>query len=202
MHDLQYRAAVAWQNVAYNQPPHTSYFIGQGMATPAPPNVYVVRSALPTVARAASTQPITSWGGASLSVLGSDDVGENTLRYEWTAVVGPGSVSFDANGTNASKATVARFTRPGTYTLRARITDVSSQSTTSDVTVAYVLKGDTNLDWSIDVLDVAKVLAAGRFNTGLKADWVDGDFNHDGVVDVLDVSDFVATGLFDAGPYA
>ena len=97
---------------------------------------------------------------------------------------------------------MARFTRPGTYTLRARITDVSSQSTTSDVTVAYVLKGDTNLDWSIDVLDVAKVLAAGRFNTGLKADWVDGDFNHDGVVDVLDVSDFVATGLFDAGPYA
>ena len=202
MHDLQYRSAVAWQNVAYNQPPHTSYFIGQGMATPVQPNVYVVRSAPPTVARAASTQPITSWGGASLSVLGSDDVGENTLRYEWTAVAGPGSVSFDANGTNASKSTVARFTRPGTYTLRARITDVSSQSTTSDVTVVYVLKGDTNLDWSIDVLDVAKVIAAGRFNTGLKADWVDGDFNHDGVVDVLDVSDFVATGLFDAGPYA
>ena len=202
MHDIQYREAVAWQNVAYNQPPHTSYFIGQGMATPVQPNVYVVRSAAPTVARAASTQPITSWGGASLSVLGSDDVGENTLRYEWTAVAGPGSVSFDANGTNASKATVARFTRPGTYTLRARITDVSGQSTTSDVTVAFALSGDTNLDWSVDVLDVATVLAAGRFNTGLKADWVDGDFNHDGVVDVLDVSDFVATGLFDTGPYA
>lgn len=28
MHDSQYRCAVAWQNVAYNQPPHTSYYIG------------------------------------------------------------------------------------------------------------------------------------------------------------------------------
>jgi large repetitive protein len=28
MDDRQYRLAVAWQNVAYNQPPHPSYFIG------------------------------------------------------------------------------------------------------------------------------------------------------------------------------
>ncbi|WP_373872263.1 rhamnogalacturonan lyase family protein [Acrocarpospora phusangensis] len=29
------------QNTAYNQPPHPSFFIGDGMATPAKPNVYV-----------------------------------------------------------------------------------------------------------------------------------------------------------------
>lgn len=28
MHDVQYRCAVAWQNTAYNQPPHTSFYIG------------------------------------------------------------------------------------------------------------------------------------------------------------------------------
>lgn len=28
MHDSQYRMAIAWQNVAYNQPPHPSYYIG------------------------------------------------------------------------------------------------------------------------------------------------------------------------------
>lgn len=28
MHDSQYRCAIAWQNVGYNQPPHTSYYIG------------------------------------------------------------------------------------------------------------------------------------------------------------------------------
>lgn len=38
MHDLQYREAVAGQNVAYNQPSHPSYWIGEGMAAaPQPP---------------------------------------------------------------------------------------------------------------------------------------------------------------------
>ncbi|WP_046174260.1 rhamnogalacturonan lyase family protein [Domibacillus indicus] len=31
MHDLQYRQAIAWQNVGYNQPPHPSFFLGEGM---------------------------------------------------------------------------------------------------------------------------------------------------------------------------
>ncbi|TFI57678.1 rhamnogalacturonan lyase [Sphingomonas parva] len=32
MHDPVYRLGVAWQNTAYNQPPHASYFLGTGMA--------------------------------------------------------------------------------------------------------------------------------------------------------------------------
>ena len=39
MHDPQYRVAIAWQNVAYNQPPHPSFHIGSGMATPPRPNI-------------------------------------------------------------------------------------------------------------------------------------------------------------------
>ena len=42
MHDSQYRVAIAWQNSAYNQPPHPSFFIGNGMSIPAQPNIYVV----------------------------------------------------------------------------------------------------------------------------------------------------------------
>jgi hypothetical protein len=41
MHDPQYRVAIAWQNTAYNQPPHPSFHIGNGMAAPAPPNIYI-----------------------------------------------------------------------------------------------------------------------------------------------------------------
>ena len=41
MHDPQYRVAVSWQNVAYNQPPHPGFHIGNGMATPAKPNIIV-----------------------------------------------------------------------------------------------------------------------------------------------------------------
>lgn len=40
VHDIQYREALAWQNVGYNQPPHPSFFLGAGMATPPTPSVY------------------------------------------------------------------------------------------------------------------------------------------------------------------
>jgi len=40
MHDTQYRSAIANQNSAYNQPPNTSFFLGDGMAKPPQPKVY------------------------------------------------------------------------------------------------------------------------------------------------------------------
>ena len=40
MHDPTYRLAIAWQNVAYNQPPHPGFFLGTGMALPPRPNLY------------------------------------------------------------------------------------------------------------------------------------------------------------------
>jgi rhamnogalacturonan endolyase len=43
MHDPQYREAVAWQNVGYNQPPHPSFFIGQGMTPPPMPKIVTKR---------------------------------------------------------------------------------------------------------------------------------------------------------------
>lgn len=39
MHDPQYRLSVAWQNVAYNQPPHPSFFLGDKMEPPPRPNI-------------------------------------------------------------------------------------------------------------------------------------------------------------------
>lgn len=42
MHDRQYRLAIAWQNVAYNQPPHTSFFLGHEMDFPPMPDIEVV----------------------------------------------------------------------------------------------------------------------------------------------------------------
>ena len=69
------------------------------------------------------------------------------------------------------------------------------------VSFAFAAPGDTNLDWSIDILDVANFLALGKFDSGVPATWLEGDFNYDGVVDVLDVADFIATGLYNQGIY-
>jgi rhamnogalacturonan endolyase len=41
MHDPQYRAAIAFQNVAYNQPPHPSFHIGEGMVPVPRPDIHV-----------------------------------------------------------------------------------------------------------------------------------------------------------------
>ena len=43
MHDPQYRVAIAWQNVGYNQPPHPSFYIGDKMAAPPTPKIVVTR---------------------------------------------------------------------------------------------------------------------------------------------------------------
>jgi hypothetical protein len=69
------------------------------------------------------------------------------------------------------------------------------------MTFGYAAAGDTNLDWSIDILDVADFLSSGKFNSSLPATWAEGEFNYDGVVDILDIADFMSSGLFNAGPY-
>jgi rhamnogalacturonan endolyase len=44
MQDPQYRLSVAWQNVGYNQPPHTSFFMGHEMQQPSKPNAVEAKS--------------------------------------------------------------------------------------------------------------------------------------------------------------
>jgi rhamnogalacturonan endolyase len=44
MHDPQYRLSIAWQNVGYNQPPYTSFFLGEGMKAPAKPNIVLIKA--------------------------------------------------------------------------------------------------------------------------------------------------------------
>lgn len=40
LHDQTYRVAIAWQNTAYNQPPHTGFFLGDGFTAPTWPRIY------------------------------------------------------------------------------------------------------------------------------------------------------------------
>ncbi|HEY4338062.1 MAG TPA: rhamnogalacturonan lyase, partial [Puia sp.] len=43
MQDPQYRLGIAWQNVGYNQPAYTSYYLGDGMKMPAAPKITVIK---------------------------------------------------------------------------------------------------------------------------------------------------------------
>lgn len=42
MHDPQYRLGIAWQNVGYNQPPHTGFYFGHGMKMAPKPHIVLV----------------------------------------------------------------------------------------------------------------------------------------------------------------
>ncbi|MBO9618724.1 MAG: rhamnogalacturonan lyase [Niabella sp.] len=43
MQDPQYRLSIAWQNVGYNQSPHTSFFFGEGMKPPPKPDIKIIK---------------------------------------------------------------------------------------------------------------------------------------------------------------
>ena len=54
MHDPVYRLGIAWQNVAYNQPPHISFYLGEDIRDEVlagalkTPNIYYTDKTAPT----------------------------------------------------------------------------------------------------------------------------------------------------------
>ncbi|WP_244518664.1 rhamnogalacturonan lyase [Arachidicoccus rhizosphaerae] len=44
MHNPQYRMGIAWQNVGYNQPAYTDYYLGEGMTAPPKPDIRIIKS--------------------------------------------------------------------------------------------------------------------------------------------------------------
>src|SRR5215204_3724734 len=83
MHDHQYRVAIAWQNTAYNQPPHPSFYIGQGMAPPPPPNIVTSLAELPAALPAVNSinrfNPFNQNTADSTVALGGTAGADNTV---------------------------------------------------------------------------------------------------------------------------
>ncbi len=105
MHDRQYRLAIAWQNVGYNQPPHAGYFIGDGMAAPAQPDIVTSLAELPVLAP------------AILSINRYDPVGQSTgattvkFRVVFsTAVTGVDAADFVLAATGSLQGAVSSAT--------------------------------------------------------------------------------------------
>lgn len=48
MHDPQYRLSIAWQNVGYNQPPHTGFYLGYGLKEIPKPEIKLIPKKLNT----------------------------------------------------------------------------------------------------------------------------------------------------------
>ncbi|MBL7738644.1 MAG: T9SS type A sorting domain-containing protein [Chitinophagaceae bacterium] len=88
MHDPQYRLAVAWQNSAYNQPPHPGFYLGDSMAAPPIPNIKLTGTPLVTAV------PDIFLQGLKLNVFPNPSSSQfrltlnTTFRYEVMDVMG------------------------------------------------------------------------------------------------------------------
>jgi rhamnogalacturonan endolyase len=87
MHDPQYRVEIARQNTAYNQPPHPSFFLGNGMGAPPTPNIVLIGGQQPPPPGS------TTYQGESAQVGGGAVVESTNGGFN-----GTGYVNFSANG--------------------------------------------------------------------------------------------------------
>ena len=145
MHDSQYRLSVAWQNVGYNQPTHTSYYIGSAaLATDENGNKlnYLAPETPYTLANTNLEENIVHPNGVTLS--------DHTLNIErsktaaLTATVSPADAKRKAVEWKSSDESVAivingtvTAVAPGTATITATAKDTSlgTYSDTCEVTV-------------------------------------------------------------------
>jgi autotransporter-associated beta strand protein len=147
MHDSQYREAIAWQNVGYNQPPNPSFFLGSGMAAAPTPNIYTVTyvpNAAPT-AVTLSPQAIAENAGAG-AIVGqlstTDSNAGDTFTY--TLVSGTGdthNASFAIVGSQLTTAVSLDYEAGPTRSVRVRSTDAGGLvvEATFTITVADVM---------------------------------------------------------------
>ncbi|WP_426452561.1 cadherin-like beta sandwich domain-containing protein [Paenibacillus sp. S-38] len=104
MHDPVYRLGIAWQNTGYNQPPHLSYYLGNGMEQPPVPNIRT--HAVPA---------------SELSVYAAADEVAAGGQLSFFPVVTPsaanvGSVNWSVTGVDGSPTSLASIDAKGTLT--------------------------------------------------------------------------------------
>ena len=106
MHDPAYRAAIAWQNTAYNQPPHPGFYIGPDMYAP----------------------PLTPTSDAQLAWCGGNGANVWDTAGNWfangiwtnnlvTNYTGGDSVLFDLRASNNTSVVISSAISPASVTV-------------------------------------------------------------------------------------
>lgn len=107
MHDAVYRLGVAWQNTAYNQPPHLGFYIGGGLDNVRQPDIFVPGSA-PSAPVARDTATIGrkgSYGARNQTIVAGKPMDATVYTYtNADALLVKGALPFgvqaeDKNGT-------------------------------------------------------------------------------------------------------
>lgn len=176
MHDVQYRVAIAWQNVGYNQPPHPSFFLGEGMAPPPVPDINTTRArdSLPAPAPTDVLQIQENAAG----FCGVDGIIES-VNGGYTA----GGYANTDNAAGAGVRWAVNVPTAGTYSVSFRYASVSDRPATVRVNgaaaqgnVPFTSTGSWTA-WSQQTTEVP--LSAGNNQLELTANTADGLTNID-----------------------
>ncbi|MFE5317614.1 Ig-like domain-containing protein [Paenibacillus sp. NPDC056579] len=131
MDDPEYRLAVAWQNVAYNQPPHPSFYLGEGMPEPPVPSIQRIPLKVAAISVTAPAYEVEAGRSLQLRAQVLPAAAENK-SVAWSVQSQDGTpstiASIDANG-------VLRAVAPGTVQVKAAATDGSGIVGSAAVTI-------------------------------------------------------------------
>lgn len=136
MHDPVYREAIAWQNTAYNQPPHLGVFIGSGVSNLSLPDISLIDApnakAIPSVSIISPKVSDNILAPTSVQVQASASISEGTIS----------SVSLYVDDVLVSTSMSAPYTfvwpvaKMGTYTLKVVANGSNGTSSTATCTVS------------------------------------------------------------------
>ncbi|KQO13804.1 rhamnogalacturonan lyase family protein [Paenibacillus sp. Leaf72] len=154
MHDPVYRLGIAWQNVAYNQPPHTSFYLGAGMEEPPMPRIQYVgapqeeEDTTPPVITGLPPQQMTEADSWTVAVTAEDPesgIRSLTLSFDGDPVVN-GDVLSMAGRAGTHTFTATALNEAGLQTTQTVVITVTGAEKATDIPGKPVLSDNNGHD--------------------------------------------------------
>jgi len=162
MHDHQYRQAIAWQMCGYNQPPHTSFYLGSDFPTPIP---------------AKSTNGKLVWKGAS-SVWDATNANWMEGDSAFSLLAGTSNLIAFSNGKSVL------FDKRGASKTIDIVSDISPELLMVSGSDSYKIGGTGSLSGTmhLDKLGEGSLTLSGTHNYSGTTDIWEGDMWMDGTL--------------------
>jgi hypothetical protein len=172
MHDPQYRVAIAWQNSAYNQPPHPGFYIGEDMDAAPVPNISYVTDVIPPVVLTKNISVTLHNGVANIL---PQDVDNGSYDAFDIASLALSDSSFDCSNIGENTVTLTVTDNNGNVsTANATVTVVGAVPTTPVITVSRTDNTYTGGDANTIFLGYGAQklrLTASSADTGISYSW-------------------------------
>ena len=194
MHDATYRVAIAWQNTAYNQPPHVGYYLPDYVKNLTQPDVYVVGE---NIVVPKDTTPVVNNGKSELDAStpkegegATESSNEGFLKngyYNFTNTISSYGVWEIFSPTEAKTTLSIRFTNGGkdgrnmALSVNGKSAGTISFPSTSESWTTYAdAKIDVNLKAGVNTFKFSSTTSEGGPNFDMFTFGIDGVEIYDG----------------------